>query len=127
MDKVNLHRADGGEKLAGPLESARTLWQRTRGLIGRDALAPGCGMVIWDCNAVHTFFMRFPIDVVFVDSSVRVLKVAGRLAPYRFAGSLRASAAIELCPGAAEAAGIREGDALEIRPACLARQGDERR
>ncbi len=126
MEKVYLHRAQSGARLAGPLESACTLWERTRGLIGRDALGRGCGMVIWGSNAVHTFFMRFPIDVVFVDSSLMVLKVAAGLAPYRFAGSLRASAAIELESGAARLCGIGEGDALELRPAGPDCTADER-
>ncbi len=117
MEKMDLHRTVTGDRLAGPLESARTLWERTRGLLGREGLGPGAGMIIWECNSVHTFFMKFPIDVVFVDGAMRVVKIAACLNPWRIAWAFRASAAIELGAGASAAAGIVVGDGLEIRPA----------
>lgn len=83
-----------------------------RGLIGRDGLEPGSGMLIDASPSVHMFFMRFPIDVVFLDRDRRVVRVVERLRPWRVAGARRAAAALELPAGAAAAAGVAVGDEL---------------
>lgn len=85
---------------------------RMRGLIGRDGLEPGSGMLIDASPSVHMFFMRFPIDVVFLDRDRRVVRVVERLRPWRVAGARRAAAALELPAGAAAAAGVAVGDEL---------------
>jgi uncharacterized membrane protein (UPF0127 family) len=85
---------------------------RARGLLGRSGLEPGGGMLIDRAGSVHMFFMRFPIDVVFLDRDRKVVGVRHRLAPWRVAGARRAVAALELPAGTAVAAGIREGDML---------------
>lgn len=56
-------------------EVAETMFERMRGLIGRETLEPGKGMHILKCNCIHTFFMRFPIDATFLDRDGRVVKV----------------------------------------------------
>ena len=100
-----------GARLASALETASTPWQRAKGLLGRNTLPPGCGLVIRPCRAVHTWFMRFPIDVVFIDDDRRIVRIAHRLAPFRTAsGGRRARAVIELPAGCADAAGAIEGD-----------------
>ena len=83
-----------------------------RGLIGRDGLEPGSGMLIDASPSVHMFFMRFPIDVVFLDRDRKVVRVVERLRPWRVAGARRAAAALELPAGAAAAAGVAVGDEL---------------
>ena len=87
---------------------------RVRGLLGRSSLEPGGGMLIDSAPSVHMFFMRFPIDVVFLDRDWRVLSVRHELRPWRIAGARRAVAALELPAGAAAAAGIAEGDVLAL-------------
>ena len=87
---------------------------RARGLLGRDGLEPGEGMLIDRAGSVHMFFMRFPIDVVFMDRDWRVVGVRHELRPWRVAGARRAVAALELPAGAAAAAGIEDGDVLAI-------------
>ena len=72
-----------------------------RGLLGRDGLEPGTGMLIDAAPSVHMFFMRFPIDVVFLDRDRTVVGVRHRLAPWRVAGARHAVAALELPAGAA--------------------------
>src|SRR4051794_40944928 len=67
---------------------------RMRGLLGRDGLAQGEGLLIRPTNSVHMFFMRFPIDVVFVDRELSVRKVVERLRPWRMAGCRGARAAL---------------------------------
>ena len=62
---------------------ARTLWARVKGLIGRSGLPPGKGMLILRCNALHTFFMRFPIDATFYDREGRVVRIVRGIRPWR--------------------------------------------
>jgi len=85
-----------------------------RGLLGRAGLEPGTGMLIDAAPSVHTFFMRFPIDVVFLDRDRKVVGVRHRLAPWRVAGARGAVAALELRAGAAAEAGIQGGDVLVL-------------
>lgn len=87
---------------------------RMRGLLGREGLEPGTGMLIDAAPSVHMFFMRFPIDVVFLDRDRTVVRVRHRLAPWRVAGARHAVAALELPAGAAAEAGIQEGDVLVL-------------
>src|SRR5215470_1799235 len=83
---------------------------RRRGLLGRDSLRADEGLLLSPCIAVHTAFMRFPIDVVFVDRDGRAVRVAPQVRPWRMAASFRAHAVIELAAGTAAAADIRIGD-----------------
>jgi uncharacterized membrane protein (UPF0127 family) len=115
MQLVN-RRTDG--VLASSVEVARTSATRRRGLLGRDHLAGGTALVILRCNAVHTIGMRFPIDVAFVDRSLRVRKVVRDLRPWRMAGSLPASMAIEFAAGSLPPDTLRVGDEIvaELAP-----------
>ena len=78
-------------------EVARTFPQRARGLIGRRGLEAGEGMLILKCNAIHTFFMRFPIDAVFFDKDDHVVKTVRNIRPWRFMvfGGFRAVKVLE--------------------------------
>jgi uncharacterized membrane protein (UPF0127 family) len=100
--------------LATTVELARTSETRRRGLLGRDSLAPSTALVIAPCSAIHTFFMRFAIDVVFIDRQGRVLKIVRRLRPWRVAASLRAYATIEMAAGSAALDGLSIGDSLAL-------------
>lgn len=62
---------------------ARTFAERARGLIGTKSLPPGEGMLILKCNAIHTFFMRFPIDATFLDKNNDIVKVVRNIRPWR--------------------------------------------
>ena len=64
-------------------EVARSFGARVRGLIGRRGLAPGEGLLILKCNAIHTFFMSFPIDATFLDKNDRVVRVVRNIRPWR--------------------------------------------
>ena len=63
---------------------ARTVVERARGRIGRKKPLPGEGMLILRCNAIHTFFMSYPIDAVFLDRNDRIVKVVRGIKPWRF-------------------------------------------
>ena len=78
-------------------EVARSFAERARGLIGRRSLAPGRGLLIERCNAIHTFFMRFPIDATFLDRQNRVVKTVRNIRPWRLLvwGGWRAAKVLE--------------------------------
>jgi len=96
---------------------------RRQGLLGRDGLEEGSALIIAPCSAVHTFSMRFAIDVLFVAKDGRVLKARKNVRPGRIAASLRAFAVVELPVGAIERSGTRAGDVLEVQPVSRAVAG----
>jgi uncharacterized membrane protein (UPF0127 family) len=89
---------------------------RMRGLLGRSGLEPGEGMLINPAPSVMTFFMRFPIDVVFLNKAKTIVKIVHDLRPWRAAGARKAVAALELPAGAAASAGLRTGMTLVVSP-----------
>jgi uncharacterized membrane protein (UPF0127 family) len=109
---ARIRRAADGAVVCERCEIPESAFGRMRGLLGRDGLEPGSGMLIDRAPSVHMFFMRFPIDVVFLDRDWKVVGVRHRLRPWRVAGARHAVAALELAAGAAAEAGIEEGDAL---------------
>jgi uncharacterized membrane protein (UPF0127 family) len=88
-----------------------------RGLLGRKSLAESEGLLLTPAAAIHTWFMRFPIDVVFLDSDLTVLGVRARLQPWRATGWRNARAVLELAAGQAARHGIRPGDRLSLTDA----------
>jgi uncharacterized protein len=113
---LSIDRPTGATALATTVEAAVDSASRKRGLLGRDALAPGAALVIAPSNGIHTFFMRFAIDVVFVARDGRVVKIARAVKPWRASLALRAFAVVELAAGAADRAGLRVGDRLCVGP-----------
>ena len=85
-----------------------------KGLLGRSSLPPGEGLLLKPAGSVHTFFMRFPIDVVFLDRELHVVAVAPELRAWRTAGRRGAKAALELPAGEAARRGIKSGDHLRL-------------
>ncbi|HEY3369007.1 MAG TPA: DUF192 domain-containing protein [Symbiobacteriaceae bacterium] len=84
--------------------NAGTFSQRLRGLMFRKELAPGEGLVIRPCNSVHSHFMRFPIDVLFLDRGGRVVHVMPAMRPWKQSPFVRGAVAVlELAAGAAGA------------------------
>jgi uncharacterized membrane protein (UPF0127 family) len=113
---VSRVRTDAGAVVCERCEMAESAFSRMKGLLGRDGLEPGTGMLIDASPSVHMFFMRFPIDVVFLDRDRKVVGVRHELRPWRVAGARRAVAALELPAGTAAAVGVSEGDVLVIEP-----------
>jgi uncharacterized protein len=93
-------------------EVARTLGARTKGLLGRDHLAQGEGLLIERTGSVHTAFMRFPIDAVFLDRQMRVKKIVPAIPPFRVAWAPGAKLVLELAAGEAARVGIEVGSRL---------------
>jgi uncharacterized membrane protein (UPF0127 family) len=94
---------------------AETALARMRGLLGRKTLPTGEGILLRKAPSVHTAFMRFPIDVVFLDREDTVVKVVPALAPWRVAGARGAKSALELPAGEAARRGLEVGDRLVAR------------
>lgn len=103
--------------LATGLEVAGSGASRRKGLLGRDRLAPGEGLWIVPCESVHTFFMRFPIDLVYLDRQHRVRKVRHAVGAWRLSACLSAHSILELPAGTALASKTQRGDTLELIPA----------
>jgi len=101
-----------GEWLVRTLEIASDSESRKKGLLGRDALAPEIGFVIAPSQGVHTFGMRFAIDIVGVTREGRVVKARGAVRPSRLLFALRAFAILELASGVASEAGLAVDDVL---------------
>ena len=87
---------------------------RLRGLLGRSELPPGEGLLLRPTPSIHTWFMRFRIDVVFLDRELRVLAVRSELRPWRMAVQPGARAVLELAAGEARGRGIRPGVELRL-------------
>jgi uncharacterized membrane protein (UPF0127 family) len=112
---MRIRNARNGRELSAKVEVADLIWQRMKGLLGRDRLDPGESLWIRPCRSIHTVGMRFPIDVVFLDKSNMVVAARERLQPNRFTRLyLKAVSVLELPEGTLAAADTRAGDRLEI-------------
>jgi uncharacterized protein len=106
-----------GTLLADRAALADNPWTRFVGLLGRSGLANGEGLHILPCKSVHCWFMRFTIDVIYVDRNLRVVKTVPALRPYRYSwGGRRAHSVIELPAGCIERSQTVAGDQLSIAP-----------
>lgn len=101
--------------LGAAIELANSGKTRNKGLLGRDGLEPGEGLWIVPCEAIHMFFMRFAIDVVYLDKKKRVVKIVPELKPWRLSASMKAHSVLELPAGTASQTGTEPGDEIEIR------------
>jgi len=100
--------------IAHDVELADTRESRRRGLLGRDSLDPRAALILRPCFSVHTAFMRFPIDVVFVDREGSVVKVVRKLEAWRIAGAWGAHAAVEFAAGTISEGSVEAGDRLYL-------------
>ena len=100
--------------LAADVHAAFDSASRRRGLLGRYTLPAGVALIIAPRSAIHTWFMRFPIDVIFVRRDGTVQKACVGVRPWRFAVAFNAFAAIELASGAIERNGTLVGDRLRL-------------
>jgi uncharacterized protein len=103
---------DSGRVVCEHCEVARSLVARMRGLLGRKSLEPGHGMLITKTSSIHTAFMAFPIDAVFLDRELGVRAVVPELAPFRASWKRGSRSVLELPAGEAARVGIKEGGRL---------------
>jgi uncharacterized membrane protein (UPF0127 family) len=114
---LELVNSRSGRRLAHALTGAFDSASRRTGLLGRDGLDAGHALIIAPTSAIHTFFMRFAIDVAFVRRDGRVVGVRHAMKPWRVAGALGAHAVVELPAGTLADSDTVRGDALVITPA----------
>ncbi len=100
--------------LATAAEIADTSAKRRTGLLKHERLEPGEGLWIVPCESVHTFFMKFAIDLVYLDKNRKVRKTRNAVAPWRLSGCLFAHSVVELPAGTVAQTGTKPGDQLEM-------------
>ena len=93
---------------------SRTFFERMAGLLVRPPLNSGEALYLAPCSSIHTCFMRYPIDIAFVDRDGRVLKTVSRLLPWRAAQCWRAYGALELRAGELDLRGIVVGKSIDL-------------
>ena len=96
------------------LDVTTTLFDRLKGWMGRKSIEERDALLIRPCNSVHTWFMHVPIDVVFLDRALRILRVHEHVGPRQFRSYWRAAATLELQAGRAAALGLARGVQLAI-------------
>jgi uncharacterized membrane protein (UPF0127 family) len=115
MSRIRVQNVTRGESLVTQGRVADNLWTRLKGLIGSPPLEAGEGLLIVPCQSIHTHFMGFAIDVVYVDAAGQVAGLHRNLPPWRFGRlHLRARFVIELPAGTLDATGTEMGDRLSI-------------
>ena len=115
MGQVYRLETEDGRVVADHVEVADTLSSRFMGLMFRRELLPGHGLLIRPCNSIHMFFMRFALDVVFIDGDGRVVRLLDSIRPWRVSSLVRgAKAAIELPAGTASRAALASGTVMRL-------------
>jgi uncharacterized protein len=105
--------------LADSVEVADRGATRNKGLLGRDSLSAGQGLWIVPCESVHTFGMKFSIDLVYLDRNKKVTKVRSNVPPWRLSACLSAHSVLELVAGTVELTETGPGDELGFTVADL--------
>ncbi len=104
---------DRNIEIGSSIGLASSLPARMKGLLGRKSLAQGEGLLIKPCAGIHTFFMKFSIDALFLDRNGKILAVYENLPPSRITPVLRkACSVLELPAGTVETSGARVGDSI---------------
>jgi len=112
--KVAVRNQTRGTVLGDAIDLADTSEKRRTGLLKHTHLEPGTGLWIVPCESVHTFFMKFAIDLVYIDSKHKVRKVRHAVPAWRLSACLTAHSILELPPGTAKETNTVAGDSLAI-------------
>ena len=103
-----------GTALATFVEIADTARTRRKGLLGRASLSTGEGLWITPCESVHTCFMHFPIDLIYLSREKRIEKLKSDVVPWRLSACLSAGSVLELGAGSIRASRSEQGDLVEF-------------
>ncbi len=102
--------------LAKDVEITFSFWQRLWGMIGKRKLPDGYGLLLKPCNAIHSFFMSFPFDAVFLNNDLVIVYIIESMPPFRFSHFVRtACSVLELPDGTVRYTGCKVGDCLALR------------
>jgi len=104
-----------GKSLASQVWRPESAIERMKGLLAWSRLEPGQGMWIEPCSSVHTFFMKFELDLIFLDNQSRVKKTVNTVHPWRISCCFGARITLELPAGTLTQAGIENGQSLYWR------------
>lgn len=107
-----LIHADGSQQPLA-LEQAISLWPRLKGLLGRNRLPPAQGIWLKPCNSVHCLFMRFSIDVLYLDAAQRIIAIRADLKPWQLSLCWPAKSVVELAAGECQRLSITIGDQIQ--------------
>ena|ERR1051326_3704556 len=111
---VQVRNQTRGSLIGEAVDVADTSTKRRVGLLKHQRLEPGTGLWILPCESVHTFFMKFPIDLIYLDKRRKVRKVRNAVPPWRLSACLAAHSVLELPAGTAAETGTKVGDELAI-------------
>ena len=103
-----------GTRIGDAIDSAESAGERRTGLLKHAKLDEGAGLWIVPCEAVHTFFMKFALDLIYIDRKKRVRGVRRAVAPWRMSGCLLAHSVLELPVGTIDRTRTQRGDELEF-------------
>ena len=117
--RLRIYNLTRQTELADCVEVADRGAKRRKGLLGREKLSAGEGLWIVPCESVHTFGMRFPIDLVYLDRDKRVKKVTNDVHPWRMSACLSAHSVVELASGSIRKSQTQPGDRLEFSLASM--------
>jgi uncharacterized membrane protein (UPF0127 family) len=112
--RIRVRNLTRNAQIASSVEVADSGARRSRGLLGRKGLAAGEGLWIVPCEAIHTFGMQFPIDLVYLDREYRIRKIRKNVPPWRLSACLQAHSVIELAAGSILEKNAQPGDIVEI-------------
>ncbi len=104
-----------GYVLATEVYVADSFLKRAKGLLGKSAISANNAMVIIPCNAIHTFFMRFNIDVIFISDENKIISLHKTVKPWKVLRQLSAKYVVELPDNTINNAGLKEGQLLEFK------------
>lgn len=97
---MRLVNPDNGRTIAESVELANTFFTRLKGLMFRETLSDGGGLYLHPCKSIHTFFMKFPIDVLYVDENGKIVGLEEKLKPGKIGKNVpKAASVIELSSG----------------------------
>ncbi len=113
--KITVRNQTSGQLLGDGIDCAQSSFERRRGLLGRTELAYGGGLWLDRCEAVHSFFMKFPIDVLHLDRTKKVAKIRSSMKPWRVSISLTGKSVLELPAGTAARTRTAPGDQLAFQ------------
>jgi len=104
--------------LAERVQIAHSLWSRTRGLLGTRELPAGEGLLLEPCSSIHSFWMRYAFDALFLNRDGEIVHAISRMRPYRVSRPVfSAHSVLELPAGTIEATASRRGDRVRVGPA----------
>ena len=116
MQTVQVVNATKGTVVAQQAGLATSLGQRLKGLLGRSSISTNEALILRPCASIHTFFMRFSIDVLFLDKNMQVIRLIQNFPPYRLSPTVWGSQmVIELPTGKIIQTGTQIGDKLELK------------